>query len=97
MERRITEINEFERMLAEDGTVFLKFYLHISKDEQLYRFAARGGSLQALEDQRRGSGGIAGAGMSTTRCGGDVRTDLNEWAPWHICAGELQMAARSKW
>ncbi|MCO5214228.1 MAG: hypothetical protein M9936_31395 [Caldilinea sp.] len=32
------EINGFERTLADDGTIFLKFWLHIAKDEQLRRF-----------------------------------------------------------
>ncbi|MFN3978801.1 MAG: polyphosphate kinase 2 family protein [Caldilinea sp.] len=32
------EINNFERTLADDGTVFIKLWLHISKDEQLRRF-----------------------------------------------------------
>jgi len=32
------EINNFERTLADDGTIFIKFWLHISKDEQLRRF-----------------------------------------------------------
>jgi polyphosphate kinase 2 (PPK2 family) len=34
------DIVEFERMLAEDGTLILKFFLHISKKEQKQRFAA---------------------------------------------------------
>lgn len=34
------DIVEFERMLAEDGTIFLKFFLHISKKEQKQRFRA---------------------------------------------------------
>lgn len=38
---RYEQINEFERMLAEDGTVILKFYLHISIGEQLARFKER--------------------------------------------------------
>ena len=38
---RYGRINEFESMLVEDGTLILKFYLHISKDEQLARFKAR--------------------------------------------------------
>ncbi len=38
---RYERINEFERALAEDGTVILKFYLHISSDEQLARFKER--------------------------------------------------------
>ncbi len=32
------DITEFERMLADDGTVILKFFLHISKKEQCRRF-----------------------------------------------------------
>ena len=32
------EINDFERTLAADGTVFIKFWLHISREEQLRRF-----------------------------------------------------------
>jgi polyphosphate kinase 2 (PPK2 family) len=32
------EINQFERTLTDDGTVFIKFWLHISKEEQLRRF-----------------------------------------------------------
>ena len=34
-------INGFERMLSENGTRILKFYLHISPDEQLERFKQR--------------------------------------------------------
>lgn len=36
--RAYEEINAFERTLAADGTVFVKFFLHISKAEQLRRF-----------------------------------------------------------
>ena len=32
------DITEFERMLADDGTVILKFWLHISREEQKRRF-----------------------------------------------------------
>jgi len=34
-------INEFEKNLTEAGTTILKFFLHISKDEQLSRFKKR--------------------------------------------------------
>ena len=34
-------INDFEKMLAQNGTRILKFYLHISPDEQLERFKRR--------------------------------------------------------
>ncbi len=39
--RAYQEINEFERQLAEFGTVIVKFWLHISQEEQLRRFEAR--------------------------------------------------------
>jgi PPK2 family polyphosphate:nucleotide phosphotransferase len=38
---RYAHINDFERLLAETGTVVLKFLLHISKEEQRERLQAR--------------------------------------------------------
>jgi polyphosphate kinase 2 (PPK2 family) len=35
------QINEFERNLAENGTMILKFFLHISKEEQRQRLQER--------------------------------------------------------
>lgn len=45
--RRYRHIAEFERMLADEGTLILKFMLHISKDEQKERLQAR------LEEKRK--------------------------------------------
>lgn len=45
--QRYDMINEFERTLAANGTRILKFFLHISEDEQLRRFHDR------LEDPKR--------------------------------------------
>jgi PPK2 family polyphosphate:nucleotide phosphotransferase len=39
--KRFDQINQFERLLAENGTTILKFYLHIDKDEQKKRLQAR--------------------------------------------------------
>ena len=39
--RRYDEINEFERTLEENNVKILKFFLHISKDEQKRRFQQR--------------------------------------------------------
>ena len=39
--RRFKSIRGFERHLARNGTVVLKFFLHISKEEQKRRFLAR--------------------------------------------------------
>jgi polyphosphate kinase 2 (PPK2 family) len=38
---RFEEINEFEKLLAENRVKILKFYLHISKQEQKRRFEER--------------------------------------------------------
>ena len=39
--RRFREINDFERYLTDNGVVVLKFFLHVSKDEQKQRFLDR--------------------------------------------------------
>jgi len=39
--KRYEQINAFEKILAQNHTHILKFYLHISKDEQRQRFQAR--------------------------------------------------------
>jgi PPK2 family polyphosphate:nucleotide phosphotransferase len=45
--KRYELINDFEKMVHENGTRILKFYLHISPEEQLERFRQR------LEDPQR--------------------------------------------
>ena len=45
--RRYTVVNDFERHLSESGTSVLKFFLHISKDEQRERL------LKRLDDPSR--------------------------------------------
>ncbi|MEX1117953.1 MAG: polyphosphate kinase 2 family protein [Terrimicrobiaceae bacterium] len=39
--RAYREINEFERLLVDDGNIIIKMFLHITKDEQLERFKRR--------------------------------------------------------
>jgi PPK2 family polyphosphate:nucleotide phosphotransferase len=45
--KRYGQIEDFERMLHQNGTTILKFFLYISKSEQASRFRAR------LEDKRK--------------------------------------------
>jgi PPK2 family polyphosphate:nucleotide phosphotransferase len=40
-ERRYDQINDFERLLAQNSTIIVKFYLHISKKEQRERLLER--------------------------------------------------------
>ncbi|MDQ2631845.1 MAG: UDP-galactose-lipid carrier transferase [Actinomycetota bacterium] len=39
--RAYGEINDFERTLADEGAIIVKFWLHVSPEEQLKRFEAR--------------------------------------------------------
>lgn len=40
-EKRFDQINQFERLLTDNGMTILKFYLHIDRDEQRERLQAR--------------------------------------------------------
>lgn len=42
--RSYREIREFERALVDEGTILIKFWLHLSPEEQLSRFEARADS-----------------------------------------------------
>ena len=53
--RAYDEINDFERTLADEGMILIKFWLHISAEEQLKRFERREKDpLKTLEAHRRG-------------------------------------------
>ena len=41
IKQRYHRINEFEKLLVENGTIIFKFYLHISKEEQIKRLQDR--------------------------------------------------------
>ena len=82
---RFAHINAFEKLLVESGTVILKFYLHISSDEQKERFQSRLDepeknwkfSLEDLEKRKLWDSYAAAyeemLNMTTT-----------VWAPWYV-------------
>ncbi len=41
LDRRVSQVNNFERQLHDDGTIILKFFLHITKEEQKRRLEER--------------------------------------------------------
>jgi polyphosphate kinase 2 (PPK2 family) len=95
--RAYDEINSFERMLAEEGTVLAKLWLHISDAEQLARFEGRQGDpLKAYklteEDWRN-------RGKRDAYC--EAVEEMLErtstgWAPWHLVEGDSKRFARVK-
>ncbi len=83
--RRYDHINAFEKLLADEGTTILKFYLHISKGEQKERLQAR------LDDSSKhwkfSVGDLAERKLwPQYRAAYEAvlsRTST-EWAPWYI-------------
>jgi PPK2 family polyphosphate:nucleotide phosphotransferase len=94
--QRYDDINNFERHLVRNGTVILKFYLHISKGEQKRRF------LQRLEDPKR-YWKFSGADLKErgfwkdymNAYGDAFSATSTEWAPWYIIPGDSKWLARA--
>ena len=83
--RRFAQINDFERLLVETGTVIVKFMLHISKDEQRLRLQDR------LDDPTKHWKFAVGDLEERTRWdeyqaayGAAVAATGTPWAPWTI-------------
>jgi PPK2 family polyphosphate:nucleotide phosphotransferase len=90
--KRYAQINDFERMLVEEGTTVLKFFLHISPDEQKERLQAR------LDDPTKHWKFSSGDLKERKRWPDYVKAyeavlsrTSTEWAPWHI------VPANRKW
>jgi AMP-polyphosphate phosphotransferase len=93
--RAYGEIVEFERMLTDEGMVLIKFFLHISSDEQLRRFEARAGDplkswkLSPDDWRNRGQRELYVEALEEMF----ERTDV-EHARWHLVAAESKHFAR---
>jgi PPK2 family polyphosphate:nucleotide phosphotransferase len=83
--RRYRQINDFERMLTDNGITILKLFLHISKEEQKRRFEARMRdssrnwklSLPDFEERQHWDNYTEAYEEVLHRCS-------TEWAPWFI-------------
>jgi PPK2 family polyphosphate:nucleotide phosphotransferase len=91
-ERRYQQINDFERMLAEEGTTIVKFYLHISKAEQATRLQDR------LDDPAKhwkfSPGDLADRKLWDTyqeAYEAMLSRTSTTWAPWYV------VPSNSKW
>ena len=82
---RYEQINQFEKMLVKNGVRVLKFFLHISKEEQKKRLEDRLHdptrywklSLADVKERRYWSAYRQAYEEALTRCS-------TKWAPWHI-------------
>jgi PPK2 family polyphosphate:nucleotide phosphotransferase len=84
-EPRYEQIYNFERMLTQNGTIVLKFFLHISKQEQEQRLLAREDdpdkawklAVGDWQERERWDAYQRAYEDALGRCG-------TEWAPWYI-------------
>jgi polyphosphate kinase 2 (PPK2 family) len=93
--RAYAEIVEFERQMAEIGTVVLKFWLHISKQEQLRRFQAR--STERIKRYKIGPEDWRNRrkwGLYEKAVNEMVRRTDRSFAPWILVEAEDKRYAR---
>lgn len=94
--RAFDEINEFERQLTEHGTILVKFWLHISKAEQLKRFKARETRAYKRHKINAEDWRNRDRWASYEVCLGDMISLTNtECAPWHLVPANHKPYARA--
>jgi len=92
---RLDDINGFERHLARSGTRVVKFFLHLSREEQKRRFMAR------IEDSAR-NWKFSPADVRDRRYWQQyhhayseiLSTTTKPWAPWYVIPADYKYVAR---
>lgn len=93
--RAYREINEFERMLIDDGVRLVKLFLHVSAEEQLKRLAER--VANPIKHWKIAPDDIRNYALRTEYLAAmdhmfaETSTEI---APWHVIAGEYKWHAR---
>ncbi|HEY6693124.1 MAG TPA: UDP-galactose-lipid carrier transferase [Solirubrobacteraceae bacterium] len=95
--RAYGEINDYERMLADEGMIFVKFFFHISDSKQLKRFEARDRDPlkswkltdEDWRNRKKRKQYLAAIEEMLER------TDTR-WAPWHPVEADSKRWARVK-
>jgi PPK2 family polyphosphate:nucleotide phosphotransferase len=89
---RYDHINNFEKMLSDNGVKILKFFLHISKEEQKERFQARLDDPQKHWKFSLGDLPVREKWEDYMQAYSDAISSCNtDYAPWHI------VPANKKW
>ncbi len=89
---RYDHINAFERLLTDSGVTILKFYLHISREEQEERFQARLDDPTKIWKFATGDLDVRAKWPDYMAAYEDALTECNtEYAPWFI------VPANKKW
>src|SRR5262249_9656456 len=93
---RYDDINHFERHLTRNGTRILKFFLHVSKDEQRKRFVKRLSqpnkfwkfSPQDIQERAYWDEYIDAYEKCLTQTS-------TEWAPWYVIPADHKWVTRA--
>jgi PPK2 family polyphosphate:nucleotide phosphotransferase len=94
--KRYDDINRFERHLTRNGTKVLKFFLHISKDEQRKRF------LERVDDPKK-HWKFSPADLAERERWDDYMRVYEEalcatstkWAPWYVVPADHKWVSRT--
>ena len=93
---RYESINDLERHLVRNGTVILKFFLHVSQDEQRRRF------LERIEDPEKHWKFAAQDVAERDHWDGymeayedAIRATSTAWAPWYVIPSDHKWVARA--
>jgi PPK2 family polyphosphate:nucleotide phosphotransferase len=95
-DERYEDINAFERHLERNGTMILKLFLHISKEEQRRRLLAR---IEARDKHWK----FEPSDLAERRYWDDymdayqrmLRATSTPWAPWHVIPADHKFVARA--
>ena len=94
-QQRYESIRDHEKHLARNGTVVLKFWLNVSRDEQRKRFLSR------LDDQRKNwkfsSGDVDESGLWNDYMNAyeqALNATSRPWAPWYAIPADDKPSAR---
>ncbi|WP_177418206.1 polyphosphate:AMP phosphotransferase [endosymbiont of Lamellibrachia barhami] len=94
-QRAYSEINQFEQQMSENGIIVMKFWLHISADEQLARFEARKATPykqhKITDEDWRNREKWEEYKLAVNEM--VIRTST-EFAPWHLIPGNDKKYAR---
>lgn len=90
-QKRYEAINDFEQMLTENGVIVLKFFLHISKEEQKQRLLGREQDTSKAwkltvgdwREREHWDEYVAAYEDALARCG-------TSWAPWYIVPADTK-------
>ena len=87
-EAQLDEINAFEKTLAEDGYLFLKFWMHLGQEAQKARFEQlEADPLQRWRVTRKDWEHWTMYDRFIRYSGHIIERTDTEWAPWHIVEG----------